>query len=258
MTSDTYDDEIHSVIDQMPSYFSTSMLLSFKQAVIKSIEGRTAASVAKVEGAACAVNAAQFEYLKASLLADWDSIEQIKSAVPLLGDELHLWNHAWLNTQIDAGKEAVTWYMTKFLSMHYGVATSWRNILVDEFQALEQRHNIRRKDIHLIMLYDMNVPLSGTKSRIKTVASLASWAATEVPMRSADICITPDIANKGAKFGVQDDESLFLSEWNGVGMNVDTRFSMWTEREGGTEDETATNTDGALPSATFGRIAFRP
>lgn len=237
--------------------FHVSLLLSFKEAVVSVIEKNAAASVAKVESAACAVSAAQFEYLKASLAADWDTIAAVKAAVPLLGDELHLWNHTWLNKQVENGKEAVTWYMAKYLRMHCAAHTSWQKTIVEDFQLLEQRHNIRRKDIHVLMFYDMNGPLCGTKSRVKAVGGLASWASAESPTHSVGICITPDIANKGAKHGVQDDEANFLSEWNGVGLNVDARFSMWTERDGGQGDEASGNTEGALPAATFGRLAFQ-
>ena len=125
---------------------------------------------------------------------------------------------------------------------------------MSEFQLLEQRHHIKRKDIYMIMFFDMNAPHSGSKARVKHVANVASWAAAEIPTRSAIVTVMPDIAGKAAKYGVQDDETTFLDEFNGVGLNVDTRFSMWTEREG---DSVAGGTnESALPAATFGRLAF--
>ena len=75
--------------------------------------------------------------------------------------------------------------------------------------------------------------------------------------RTAAVLFLSDVANKGAKYGVQDDDYNVINEFLAEGINVDLRFSMWSERrhaEGDTMNLTVL--DGALPGCHFGRLGF--
>jgi hypothetical protein len=121
---------------------------------------------------------------------------------------------------------------------------------------VEKLHNLGRDKVYVVVLYDLNSPHGRAKTRVKQVAALASTAMAQSPKRSVSIVLLSDVASKAAK-GVQDDDNTLVDECTGESINVDMRFSMWSERRV-TEDSASDLCilDGALPGCHFGRLGF--
>jgi len=95
-------------------------------------------------------------------------------------------------------------------------------------------------------LFDLNAPFARSKQRIKLVANAVSNMNSENKQNSVALVHLSDVPVRGAVKGVQDDDDVLCNEMNSQAQDVDTRFAVWSEREG--------NVYNALPSCHFGRL----
>ena len=95
-------------------------------------------------------------------------------------------------------------------------------------------------------IFDLNAPFARSKQRIKLVANAVSNMNSDNKQTSIALVHLSDVPVKGAVKGVQDDDDVLCNEMNSQAQDVDTRFAVWSEREG--------NVFNALPSCHFGRL----
>ena len=145
--------------------------------------------------------------------------------------------------------------MSKRSAMHLCTSTiEWKDKASNMLCSIGNRHNMPHDQVYTVLLYDMNTPYARSKKGLKAAASLASKMASDNKSRCVVVCLLTDIAVKGAKVGVQDDDDNLIKEFSAEGINVDVRFAVWSERQTASEEDTI---DSVLPGCHFGRLGVK-
>lgn len=132
---------------------------------------------------------------------------------------------------------------------HVANWTTWAPAFYQYVRSIEERLNMKRSDIHMLMIFDLNTPYARTKGRIKSMAMAAHTVAEDNPNRSMSVIILPDIPSATSVKGLQEDEDVVVSEFNAMGQDVDTRFAVVTE-----PDSSTRTVAGSLRGWSSGRL----
>ena len=218
MSSDSMDDEIQEIIVKKPRRYTPLILKTMREQVLQGVREREEAAVAGVDEAASQVLKSKLDYLKKGLEADWTMAQQVQDAIALLEDEVHIWHNDWLRLQEANGQHVVDAYMSKRSAMHLCTNTiEWKDKASNMLHSIGNRHNMPHDQVYTVLLYDMNTPYARSKKGLKAAASLASKMASDNKSRCVVVCLLTDIAVKGAKVGVQDDDDNLIKEFSADG-----------------------------------------
>jgi hypothetical protein len=247
------DDEFLEILAKKPRYFSVSMLPSFKDRACALMRDKEDAATADADDAAGKVLASRVEFVTKGLKADWTTAETVAGALVLLEDEMHIHRQAWMKEQeLNSGK-VVDWYMKKFMRIEVCTTTNATKTAIDTMlKDISKATHVAKENIYCVCINDLNTPHSRSKSKVKACAQLSHHVMEERPERAVSLVFLSDIPNKGAKFGVQDDDNLVWNEYSAEAIDMDCKFAVMSDR--GAAVDTVVVDGGALPGCHFGRL----
>ena len=153
------DDDFLEIIQKKPRFFFVLMMRFASDQVVQKMREKEEVTLADVDAAALAAHAS-----KVQVLGSWAEGGPSKSrtnlgSVPLLDDELHVFKQEWRHQQEKRAKEVVEWFKKKRMQMEFHTsASAWKIDVADMLKRIEDTHMLKRDEIHVIMLYDLNTP----------------------------------------------------------------------------------------------------
>ena len=189
------------------------------------------------------------QFLETGLRHDWSKIEMVRHSRVQVQEELHKWECEWKARMADRAEEVVEDHMKLRMRMqHVPTASRMATVIMESLNAIQDKHGLKRGEVYIVNIFDLSAPWGRAKSKIKTFASSASTISDECGERSVSIIYLPDLPSPGSVKGIDEDEDTMKTEFNGQGLDIDTRFLLV---HSGGDYET-------LRGWSQGRLAFKP
>jgi len=109
---------------------------------------------------------------------------------------------ACLSLSLDQGEnasKAVEWFMSqRFKMTTLSNVALWHQDVSAHLQYISDKNNVKKSEIHVVGLFDLNTAWARTKVRVKHVASAVAALHAEHVNRAVCIVSLPDIPVRGA------------------------------------------------------------
>eukprot|EP00435_Cladocopium_sp_Y103_P031849 s1407_g8.t1 len=195
----TKDFELREILDQRPSSFSVSMLMSYQKQAMEDILAAEEGATLEAETERLKVRDARWSWFKGALERDQGIVRQIGSAPEKIQALRHRKQMAWRLVQAKNGEKLVRSYMEKCLRTEF-VAKA------ELAQQKAQASGRPESDISMLGIVDLNVPGAKASERINEMAQCIQFLNDLAPERHACLLEMAEHAKRSSRRGISDEE----------------------------------------------------